>query len=517
MASQRLGSIDLAISHARRLLETNADLAAEQAREILTIHPGHPTARLILGAAHRRAGRLQSALEVLEALTAEFPHSAPGHLELGVARFEHGQSAEAEAALRRAVQLNPVSPDGWRFLADCLDARGDASGADAARARYIKAATHDTRLRAAAVALAENNLPTADALLCTHLEAHPKDVAALRMRAEVAGRLRRYADAEELLERCLALAPSFDAARHNLAVVLNRGAKPEAALPHVIQLLAKQPQNPGYLNLKAAILANAGDYRGSIETYQGVLSRLPDQPKIWMSLGHALRTEGRQDESVAAYRRAISMEPTLGEAYWSLANLKTFRFSADDVQAMEGVLLRKELGEEERVHFEFALGKALEDASVHDRAFAHYSEANALHRKSHPYNADENSRFVGRCKEQLTADFFEHAQRWAHRLRSLSSSSGFPAQDRRCWSRSWRATRQSRAQSSCRIFRKLRAASSDETTRLRRADSSRDWQRSARQSFGRLETATSNRRACTARPMRLTSSTRCRTIVCMSD
>ena len=259
MASQRLGSIDLAISHARRLLETNADLAAEQAREILTIHPGHPTARLILGAAHRRAGRLQSALEVLEALTAEFPHSAPGHLELGVARFEHGQSAEAEAALRRAVQLNPVSPDGWRFLADCLDARGDASGADAARARYIKAATHDTRLRAAAVALAENNLPTADALLCTHLEAHPKDVAALRMRAEVAGRLRRYADAEELLERCLALAPSFDAARHNLAVVLNRGAKPEAALPHVIQLLAKQPQNPGYLNLKAAILANAGD------------------------------------------------------------------------------------------------------------------------------------------------------------------------------------------------------------------------------------------------------------------
>ncbi len=103
-------------------------------------------------------------------------------------------------------------------------------------------------------------------------------------------------------------------------------------------MLAKQPQNPGYLNLKAAILANAGDYRGSIETYQGVLSRLPEQPKVWMSLGHALKTEGRQDESVAAYRRAISMEPTLGEAYWSLANLKTFRFSADDVQAMEGVL-----------------------------------------------------------------------------------------------------------------------------------------------------------------------------------
>jgi predicted Zn-dependent protease len=406
VASQRLGSIDLAVSHARRLLEKNADLAAEQAGEILNVHPGHPTARLILGAAHRRAGRLQAALDVLEALTVEFPHSAPAHLELGVACFEYGRSAEAEAALRRAVQQNPASPDGWRLLADCLDARGDAAGADAARARYLKAANHDPRLRAAAAALVENNLPVADALLCAHLDAHPTDVAALRMRAEVAGRLRRYADAEELLERCLTLAPSFDAARHNLAVVLNRAAKPAAALPHVVQLLGREPENPGYLNLKAAILANMGDYRGSIETYRGVLGRYPHQPKVWMSLGHALKTEGRQEESVAAYRRAISMEATLGEAYWSLANLKTFRFAADDIEAMEGVLARADLAEEDRVHFEFALGKALEDAGVHDRSFAHYSEANALHRKSHPYSAAENSRFVGRCKRQLTADFF---------------------------------------------------------------------------------------------------------------
>jgi predicted Zn-dependent protease len=406
VASQRLGSIDLAVTHARRLLEKDADLAAEQAREILNVHPDHPTARLILGAAHRRAGRLEAALDVLDALTAEFPQSAPAHLELGVACFEYGRGAEAEAALRRALQLNPASPDGWRLLADCLDARGDASGADEARARYLKAANHDPRLRAAALALAENNLPTADALLCTHLDSYPTDVAALRMRAEVAGRVRRYADAEEMLERCLALAPSFDAARHNLAGVLNRGAKPAAALPHIARLLAKEPENPGYLNLKAAILANMGDYRGSIETYQGVLNRHPRQPKVWMSLGHALKTEGRQEESVATYRRAISMEPTLGEAYWSLANLKTFRFSAEDIRAMEGVLGRADLNGEDRVHFEFALGKALEDTGVHDRSFAHYSEANALHRKSHPYSAAENSRFVGRCRQQYTADFF---------------------------------------------------------------------------------------------------------------
>ncbi len=119
----------------------------------------------------------------------------------------------------------------------------------------------------AAAALVDNNLPLAEARLRTHLAAYAKDVAALRMLAEVAGRLRRYADAEALLEECLRLAPSFDAARHNYAVVLNRAAKPAAALPQVERLLAKEPRNPGYLNLKAAILANLGEYLGAIAVY----------------------------------------------------------------------------------------------------------------------------------------------------------------------------------------------------------------------------------------------------------
>jgi predicted Zn-dependent protease len=403
--SEPLGSVDVALAHAKRLLEKNADLAAEQAREILIVSPGHPTARLILGAALRRGGRAQAALEVLEALVLEHPHSAPVHLELGVARAEAGLGREAVAALRRAVQLAPASADGWRLLADVLDAEGDSAAADQARARYLKAATSDPRLREAAAALVENNLPVADARLRVHLDAHPTDVAALRMLAEVAGRLREYSDAQVLLERCLALAPSFDAARHNYAIVLHRQSKPAAALPQVEQLLAKEPRNPGYLNLKAAILANLAEYAGSIEIYERVLREYPQQPKVWMSLGHSLKTAGRQEDSVAAYRRAIGMEPTLGEAYWSLANLKTFRFSQDDVSAIRGALRRPELAAEDRLHFEFSMGKALEDEGSYEQSFAHYARANALRRQLHPYNAEENTRFVDRCKRQYTADF----------------------------------------------------------------------------------------------------------------
>jgi tetratricopeptide (TPR) repeat protein len=405
-AAESVATLDVALGHAARLLERDSALAAEQAIEILKAVPGHPHARLILGAAHRIAGRTQQALEVLEPLAHEQPRSAPAHIELAIARGEAGRPTEAVAALRRALQLKPDSIDAWRLLAEQLDTLGDTAGADQARAAHIKAATKDPRLMEAAAALVENNLPVADSRLRKHLQSYPTDVAALRMLAEVAGRLRRYAEAQELLERCLTLSPSFDAARHNYAVVLNRQANPAAALTQVEQLLAKNPRNPNYLNLQAAILANLGDYADSIEVYEGILKAYPQQPKVWMSYGHALKTASRLEDSVTAYRRAISMEPTLGESYWSLANLKTFRFGESDMLAMNNALSRTDLAHEDRLHFEFSLGKALEDAGSYAESFVHYSKGNAVRRRLHPYDADENTRYVQHCKRLFTEGFF---------------------------------------------------------------------------------------------------------------
>jgi tetratricopeptide (TPR) repeat protein len=397
--------LDVALGHAARLLERDAALAVAQASEILKAVPGHPHARLILGAAHRINGHADLSVGILEPLCREQPRSAPAHLELGIALGEAGRAAEGLAALRRALQLKPDFADAWRLLADQLDAAGDASGADQARARYLKAATKDPRLMEAAGFLIANELPHAEARLRSHLAKHATDVAALRMLAEVAARLRRYEDAQTLLERCLELAPSFDAARHNYAMVLNRQGKAAAALPQVDALLAKEPRNPGYLNLKAAVLSSLGEYGESIDVYSAVLKSFPLQPKIWMSYGHSLKTAGRQDESVAAYRRAISMQPTLGEAYWSLANLKTFRFSDVDVAAIRGALERDDLSDEDRLHFEFSLAKALEDARSYEQSFIHFAKGNAIRRRQHPYSAEENTLYVQRSKALFTGDF----------------------------------------------------------------------------------------------------------------
>ncbi|HEX3846708.1 MAG TPA: sulfotransferase [Steroidobacteraceae bacterium] len=403
--SEPVGTLEVALGHAARLLERDPRLAAEQAEEILKAVPDHPHARWILGSAARRQGDMDRSLAVLVPLAREQPGSAITHHELGIALGEAGRSRDAIAALRRAVQLKPDSAEVWRLLADHLDIAGDASGADLARARYLGAANKDPRLMAAAAALIANDLPSAEARLREHLKSHATDVAALRMLAEVAARLRRYSDAQVLLERCLELAPSFEGARHNYAVVLNRQGKASEALCEVEALLAKAPRNPGYLNLQAAVLANLGDYRESIEVYERALAAFPHQPKVWMSYGHSLKTAGRQNDSIAAYRRALAMQPTLGEAYWSLANLKTLRFSDSDMEALQSTLARGDLDDDDRLHFEFALAKALEDAGAYEPSFRRYAAGNALRKRLHPYDADENSRYVALCKQQYTAEF----------------------------------------------------------------------------------------------------------------
>ncbi|MBM0108268.1 sulfotransferase [Steroidobacter sp. S1-65] len=401
-----VGTLEVALAHARHLLREDPSAAAEQASEILKAVPGHPVAQLLLGVARRSSGSLVDAIEVLTALSKQQPRWAAAHFELGLALGANRQGDQAVAALRRAVELKPDFPDAWRTLADHLNAAGDAEGADRAYAQHIRYSTRDPQLLEAGVALAENRISVAEALLREHLKQHPTDVAAIRMFAEVAARLGRYADAEVLLERCLELAPSFQGARHNYAYVLHRQNKLDKSLQQLECLLGSDPRNPGYRNLQAAVLARAGEYERALHIYAEVVKEYPSNAKVWMSYGHALKTAGQSSECVATYRHAIELSPQLGEAYWSLANLKTFRFSEQDIAAMQAQLRRAELSVEDRFHFHFALGKAFEDVCDYAQSFEHYEQGNRLRRDLVQYDADENSAQMLRSRQLLTREFF---------------------------------------------------------------------------------------------------------------
>lgn len=289
---------------------------------------------------------------------------------------------------------------------------GSGFGVDAAAARSIHAALADPELMAAAAALAANRLDVAETGLRAALKRDPFNVAAIRMFAELAGRLGRLKDAETLLRRALELAPGFGAARANLATVLHRQNRPAEAIAELDRLLAERPDDPQLATQKAAAAGRIGEYEEARRLYLAVLERAPDRPLLWMSLGHVHKTLGERDAAIAAYRRAIVLAPALGEAWWSLANMKTAPFTAADEAAMRAALARADLREEDRFHLDFALGKAAEDSGRIEEAARHYAAANALRRRSLDYDADATSAAVDALIALFTPDFLARRQGW---------------------------------------------------------------------------------------------------------
>ena len=274
------------------------------------------------------------------------------------------------------------------------------------------ASRYPSALLDAALALHDNRLPEAERGLKAYLKRDPFDARAIRMLAELAGRIGRFRDAEALLRRALELAPAFTAARTNLALVLHRQNRPAEALAELAVAVAEAPGEIGARNLQAAALNRIGGFEDALVIYREVLARAPDAPKVWMSYAHTLKTVGRTPESVAAYREALARAPALGEVWWSLANLKTHRFDDADVAAMERALAGPGLADEDRFHLDFALGKALEDRGQAGAAFAHYAAANALRRRGIDYDAARTTRQVDASIALFGAGFMAARAGW---------------------------------------------------------------------------------------------------------
>jgi len=325
-------------------------------------------------------------------------------------------------AIRKALQSDPGAAlqacegllardaddaEAHRLAARALRMLGENDRAARHELAAIDAAVHDPELRRAALALLDNRLDLAAPLLKARLRQNPFDVAAIRMLAEVAGRIGRNGDAESLLRRALELAPLFVAARTNLATALHRQNKTADALAELEELGRLDPANPGHANLRAAILGRVGEFDEALALYEQVLGAEPAslQPKIWMSYGHALKTVGRQADAIAAYRRATTLRPAFGEAWWSIANLKTAKFSAGDIAAMERGLEDAAANAEDRFHLQFALAKAFEDGGNPRTAFTHYEAANAQRREVLPYAAEATTRAVDQVIARFTLPF----------------------------------------------------------------------------------------------------------------
>ena len=394
------------LAEIERLLGSDPGSADAKASELLQAVPDEPMAQLYQGIARRMLGNPVAAIEVLRRLTEKWPDAPMPFLQLGLALREAGDNSAAADSMRRAVEVRPDFPDAWLALGDLLATMSDTAGADEAFSNYVGHSDSVPLLVQAGRALQGERIQEAESLLRNRLRAQPNDVVALCMLADIAERVGRMDEAEALLTRCLELAPGYFRARYNHTVMLLRQSRPEQALEAVDQMLADDPRNADCRKLKAAILVRLLEYDESIRICEELLEEDPDQPTVWTSLGHMLKSVGRREDCIAAYRKAIELASHYGEPHWSLANLKTHHVDDELLEAMRAQLQNPSLPHTDRLHFNFAMGKALEDRKEFEESFTHYSEGNRLRREMAPYNPQELEDHVRRCKTLLTKDFF---------------------------------------------------------------------------------------------------------------
>ncbi len=405
------GSIDLALMRASTLLQRDPAAAATQARAILADEPRHEAAGLLLAAACRRLGEPERGMSVIESLARTHPGSAFLQLELGRTYAACGRSAEARMALQRAVEADGALADAWQELSAQHLLVGDLALADRAYGNFRRLTIDPSDLAEAYFALDQNHLEAAESAVRLKLQQGTNPVAAFTLLAAIASRRDDVMAQEDALRQVLALAPCDNSVREQLARLLIREGRTDDALPLIERLLEAEADSRIYLLLKADVLRIAARHAESLDLITGLIGRDPDDPDYWLFAGNLQRYMGNPGESIASYRRAIAIRPGYGAAYLALSNLKTFRFQADDIEAM-----RRQRAAVASSHpdmdLEFALAKALEDEQQFAESFEHYQKGNRLARAEFNYDAKATTAFVHRFKTTFTERFFAERRGW---------------------------------------------------------------------------------------------------------
>ena len=396
------------------LLQGQFDLALEQADAILEVHRQDAKTHFLRAIALRNLGRHTEAVERLEALAKGTRNVAAIHFELGLTRYALKRIDDSIDALREAVRINPKLGPAWQLLGECLQGEDEVDEAEQAF-RNAMASTHmHPGIIKALDLVREEKFGMAEGICRDYLQRNPTDVTVIRLLAEIGIKLGVKRDPEILLEDCLRLAPDYHLARNTYASALGQANKYEQALKEIDYLERVEPQNLSHKVLAASIEVMVGNYEQAAQRYGQLVRDIPNYAQLHNSYGHALKTLGRQKEAIAEYRTAIDLRETMGDAYWNLANLKTFTFSEDDISRMRRVIDKGTERRSDQYHLCFALGKALEDAGEYDESFRYYEEGNKLKCEGEGYQADETTAETNRLISTCDGRLFKDAENAGH-------------------------------------------------------------------------------------------------------
>lgn len=392
----------------------DASMAERITRAALTDYPDETNFLTLLGAAMTRQGKTAEGIPFLKRAIEVEPNYAKAHEQLGEALLAVGDVEAGIESLRRALELNPAFDAAKFKLGKVLLQLGREGEAKEVFDAFMRQQPHRQRLADAAEMHRQGNYEGAEKIYRDILRTDPKNVTAMRLLALLAIKLEQFRDAVVLLKQVVALAPAYHAARLDLGHAQAEMHDLEDAIATHEEAIRLEPRNyNAYVGLANA-LARSSKTEAAVDAYEKAIECNPEVAGTYLGLGNVLKTLGRQAEAIAAYRKGISIRPNFSELYWSLSNLKTFRFSDDEIEAMQSLLDADDVADDHVVHLSFALGKACEDAGDYELAFQHYQRGNTVRRMQESYDPVHTEDIGVSVRRVFSREFIERASGYGH-------------------------------------------------------------------------------------------------------
>jgi tetratricopeptide (TPR) repeat protein len=387
-----LSPIEAEVLRIRALLERNQFAAALSAAETLAIKtPENRDVIYMIAVSQRGLRRIPQALGALDRLLKLYPRFSRGFQERGHCYVALRDAPQAIKAFVDAVNINPALPASWRTLHSLYQMTGQTENAAMAAGHVAALAKLPPEVVVATALFSDGELAAAEPIVRAFLLKNGNHVEAMRLLARIGLAHDVLDDADLLLEAVLTLAPDYKAARYDYVIALLRRQKHAQAVAQLETLLRGDPNNRVYRTSYATARVGLGEHQQALEIYRDLVTDAPGAlpaAELHLSMGHCFKALGQQPQAIAAYRMAAEVHPSFGDAYWSLANLKTYRFTDEEIARMRAQQTAESTSEVDRYHLCFALGKALEDRKEYAAAFQSYERGNALKRSETRYRPE---------------------------------------------------------------------------------------------------------------------------------
>jgi tetratricopeptide (TPR) repeat protein len=391
----------------RRLLEGSRFADAEASAGALALHvPENRDVLYLIAVSLRYQRKIPEALATLERLERLHPKFSRLYQERGHCYVTLKDAPRAIAAFVKGVHINPALPSSWSLLEGLYRMIGQTEDAAMAAAHVATLKRLPPEVVSATSFFSDGELLPAENIVRAYLLKHGNHIEAMRLLARIGIEREVFDDAELLLEAVLQLEPDYRAARHDYARVLLERHKYQRAREEFEALLRTEPENRHYRTLCATTYVGLGDHEKAIALYRQLLVDAPQAADLHLSIAHSLKTLGKREESIESYRAAVVARPNFGDAFWSLANLKTYRFTNEEIEGMRTSESSPATAPIDRYHLCFALGKAFEDLGDYQESCRFYERGNAYKRSESRYRPEVIETNTRRQIEVCTREFF---------------------------------------------------------------------------------------------------------------